>query len=116
MVFGDDMIRVRWAHGARGVVNNLTKNFFAVMSFQTWRALLSCAGMAILNYLPFIGVLSRAWMGAGALRRCLGVHVLSLFRDMETGGDSSVVFFFAPSEHNVVHLHDAALDVRHAPQ
>jgi glycosyltransferase involved in cell wall biosynthesis len=57
VVFGDDMIRVRWAHGARGVVNNLTKNFFAVMSFQTWRALLSCAGMAILNYLPFIGIL-----------------------------------------------------------
>jgi glycosyltransferase involved in cell wall biosynthesis len=57
VVFGDDMIRVRWAHGARGVVDNLTKNFFAVMSFQTWRALLSCAGMAILNYLPFIGVL-----------------------------------------------------------
>lgn len=57
VVFGDDLIRIRWAHGARGVVNNLTKNFFAVMSFQTWRALLSCAGMAILNYLPFIGVL-----------------------------------------------------------
>ena len=55
VVFGDDMIRVRWANGARGVVNNLTKNFFAVMSFQTWRALLSCAGMAILNYLPFLG-------------------------------------------------------------
>jgi len=57
VVFGDDMIRVRWAQGARGVVNNLTKNFFAVMSFQTWRALLSCVGMAILNYLPFLGVL-----------------------------------------------------------
>jgi glycosyltransferase involved in cell wall biosynthesis len=57
VVFGDDLIRIRWAHGARGVVNNLTKNFFAVMSFQTWRALLSCLGMAILNYLPFIGVL-----------------------------------------------------------
>jgi glycosyltransferase involved in cell wall biosynthesis len=57
VVFGDDMIRVRWAQGARGVINNLTKNFFAVMSFQTWRALLSCVGMAILNYLPFLGVL-----------------------------------------------------------
>jgi hypothetical protein len=57
VVFGDDLIRIRWAHGARGVVNNLTKNFFAVMSFQTWRAVLSCVGMAILNYLPFIGVL-----------------------------------------------------------
>src|SRR5689334_4030176 len=37
VVFGDDMIRVRWAQGARGIVNNLTKNFFAVMSFETWR-------------------------------------------------------------------------------
>ena len=27
------------------------------MSFQTWRALLACAGMAILNLLPFLGVL-----------------------------------------------------------
>jgi len=65
VVFGDNMIRVRWAQGARGVVDNLTKNFFAVMSFQTWRALLSCAGMAILNYLPFIGVLiAHGWARA----------------------------------------------------
>src|SRR5258708_17664036 len=26
------------------------------MSFQTWRSLLACVGMAILNYLPFIGI------------------------------------------------------------
>ncbi|HZP17359.1 MAG TPA: glycosyltransferase, partial [Terriglobales bacterium] len=57
VVFGDDLIQIRWARGARGVVNNLTKNFFAVMSYQTWRALLACAGMAVLNVLPFLGVL-----------------------------------------------------------
>jgi glycosyltransferase involved in cell wall biosynthesis len=75
VVFGDDMIRVRWAHGARGVVNNLTKNFFAVMSFQTWRALLACVGMAILNYLPFIGVLvAHGWARAG-----YGVALASMF-------------------------------------
>lgn len=66
VVFGDDMVRVRWAHGARGVINNLTKNFFAVMSFQTWRALGACVGMAILNYLPFIGVFAaHGWARAG---------------------------------------------------
>ena len=75
VVFGDDMIRVRWAHGARGVVNNLTKNFFAVMSFQTWRALLSCAGMAILNYLPFVGVL----IAHGWARAPYGVALASMF-------------------------------------
>jgi glycosyltransferase involved in cell wall biosynthesis len=57
VVFGDDLIAIRWARGARGVINNLTKNFFAVMSFQTWRSLGSCLGMAILNLLPFVGVL-----------------------------------------------------------
>jgi glycosyltransferase involved in cell wall biosynthesis len=62
VAFGDNLIEIRWAHGARGVVDNLTKNFFAVMSFQTWRALLSCVGMAILNLAPFIGVLfSPGW-------------------------------------------------------
>lgn len=56
VAFGDNLIEIRWARGARGVVGNLTKNFFAVVSFQTWRALLSCVAMAILNLAPFIGV------------------------------------------------------------
>jgi hypothetical protein len=56
VAFGDNLIEIRWARGARGVVGNLTKNFFAVMSFQTWRALLGCVAMAILNLGPFIGV------------------------------------------------------------
>ena len=38
-VFGDDLISIRWAKGAMGVVDNLTKNFFAIMSFQWSRAL-----------------------------------------------------------------------------
>jgi len=55
VVFGDDLIEIRWAKGARGVVNNLTKNFFAVMSFQPWRAVGGSVAMAILNLLPFWG-------------------------------------------------------------
>jgi glycosyltransferase involved in cell wall biosynthesis len=75
VVFGDDLIEVRWAHGARGVVNNLTKNFFAVMSFQTWRALLACVGMAILNLMPFIAVL----FAPGWSRIPYGVALASIF-------------------------------------
>jgi glycosyltransferase involved in cell wall biosynthesis len=55
-VFGEDLISIRWAHGAWGVVNNLTKNFFAVLSFQWWRTLISAFGLAFLNLMPFIGV------------------------------------------------------------
>lgn len=56
VAFGDDLIEIRWAHGARGVVRNLTKNSFAVMSFQLWRVVLASVGLIIFNLLPFFGV------------------------------------------------------------
>jgi glycosyltransferase involved in cell wall biosynthesis len=61
-VFGGDLISIRWAKGAMGVVNNLTKNFFAVLSFQWWRTVISAIGLAFLNYGPFLGVfLAHGW-------------------------------------------------------
>ena len=61
-VFGGDLISIRWANGAMGVVNNLTKNFFAVLSFQWWRTLISAFGLAFLNFGPFLGVfLAHGW-------------------------------------------------------
>jgi glycosyltransferase involved in cell wall biosynthesis len=61
-VFGGDLISIRWAHGAFGVVNNLTKNFFAVLSFQWWRTVISAIGLAFLNFGPFLGLwLAHGW-------------------------------------------------------
>jgi glycosyltransferase involved in cell wall biosynthesis len=57
-VFGGDLISIRWAKGAMGVVNNLTKNFFAVLSFQWPRTLISAFGLAFLNLMPFVGLLA----------------------------------------------------------
>jgi glycosyltransferase involved in cell wall biosynthesis len=71
-VFGDDLIKLRWAKGAMGVVQNLTKNFFAIMSFQWWRAAATCFMLAFLNIGPFLGVwLAHGWARAGyALALC----------------------------------------------
>jgi hypothetical protein len=45
-----------------GVVNNLTKNFFAVLSFQWWRVLITCVGLVFFNLGPFLGVcLAHGW-------------------------------------------------------
>ena len=61
-VFGGNLISIRWAKGAMGIVNNLTKNFFAVLSFQWWRTVISAIGLAFLNYGPFLGVfLANGW-------------------------------------------------------
>jgi glycosyltransferase involved in cell wall biosynthesis len=62
-VFGEDLISIRWAIGAMGVVNNLTKNFFAILSFQWWRTIASVCGLLFLNLLPFVGFcLTLGWM------------------------------------------------------
>jgi glycosyltransferase involved in cell wall biosynthesis len=74
-VFGEDLISIRWARGAMGVVNNLTKNFFAVLSFQWWRTLISAFGLAFLNLMPFFGV----WLAHGWARLGYAVALLSIF-------------------------------------
>jgi len=74
-VFGGNLISIRWAHGAFGIVNNLTKNFFAVLSFQWWRTLLSALGLAFLNYGPFLGL----WLAHGWARVPYAIALISLF-------------------------------------
>ena len=62
-------------HGAFGIVNNLTKNFFAVLSFQSWRTLLSAFGLAFLNFGPFLGI----WMAHGWERLPYAIALASMF-------------------------------------
>jgi glycosyltransferase involved in cell wall biosynthesis len=74
-VFGGDLIRIRWAKGAMGIVNNLTKNFFAVLSFQWWRTVISAIGLAFLNYGPFLGL----WLAHGWGRVPYAIALGSMF-------------------------------------
>jgi len=74
-VFGEDLISIRWAKGALGVVENLTKNSFAVLSFQWWRSLASAVGLLFLNVGPFVG----AWFTHGWLRGLYGIALVSIF-------------------------------------
>ena len=74
-VFGEDLISLRWAKGALGVVNNLTKNFFAVLSFQWWRTVASIIGLGFLNLGPFLGL----WLAHGWARLPYAVALASIF-------------------------------------
>jgi len=75
VVFGDRLISIRWAKGALGVVNNFTKNFYAVMSFQWWRTVGSAVALMFLNLGPFAGI----WFASGWSRVGYAVALLSLF-------------------------------------
>jgi glycosyltransferase involved in cell wall biosynthesis len=74
-VFGEDLISLRWAKGAFGIVNNLTKNFFAVLSFQWPRTVACIVGLGFLNLGPFLGV----WMAHGWARVPYAIALASLF-------------------------------------
>jgi glycosyltransferase involved in cell wall biosynthesis len=74
-VFGEDLISIRWAKGAMGVVDNLTKNFFAVLSFQWWRTVASAIGLFFLNLWPFLGL----WLAHGWVLLPYGIALGSMF-------------------------------------
>jgi glycosyltransferase involved in cell wall biosynthesis len=74
-VFGEDLISLRWAKGAFGIVNNLTKNFFAVLSFQWWRTVAAMVGLGFLNLAPFLGL----WFAHGWARVPYAIALGSLF-------------------------------------
>jgi cellulose synthase/poly-beta-1,6-N-acetylglucosamine synthase-like glycosyltransferase len=74
-VLGDDLISIRWAEGALGVVRNLTKNSFAIMSFEWPRAIASCFALLFLNLGPFLGV----WLAHGVTRALYGVDLVAIF-------------------------------------
>ena len=92
-VFGEDLISLRWAKGAFGIVNNLTKNFFAVLSFQWPRTVASVFALAFLNLGPFFGV----WLAQGWARIPYAVALLSLFAiycGMSRRSDVAPYYFF----------------------
>jgi glycosyltransferase involved in cell wall biosynthesis len=74
-VFGHDLISLRWVKGVMGMVNNLSKNFFALVSFEWPRALGSVLALAYLNVLPFLGI----WLAHGWARLPYAVALASLF-------------------------------------
>ena len=74
-VFGEDLISLHWAKGAFGIVNNLTKNFFAVLSFQWPRTVATIIGLGFLNLGPFLGVV----LAHGWARIPYAVALVSLF-------------------------------------
>lgn len=54
VAFGRDLLRIRWAESAMGIVENLTKNLFAAFRFRASLLLAACIGIALLCFTPFL--------------------------------------------------------------
>ena len=66
VVFGRELVSLRWAVGAAGVVANLEKNLFAFLQFRISLVLAVCALTFFLCVCPFLGIfLAPGWAEAG---------------------------------------------------
>jgi glycosyltransferase involved in cell wall biosynthesis len=60
--YGHELIWLHWAHGARGVIRNFTKNFFAAGRYDPLRMVGAGILAAAINLLPFLGLwLAHGW-------------------------------------------------------
>lgn len=79
VALGDGLLMLRWAVGARGVMRNLTKNFFAQMRYSLGFALMASIGLLWLHLGPWVGtIFASGWARAGyalALSSLLAVYV-----------------------------------------
>lgn len=69
---GRNLVRIRWAHGTRGVVDNLTKNVFAAFRFRIGLMAAGTAALTVMCVLPFAGIAvgtlrARAWLWPSAV-------------------------------------------------
>jgi len=67
--FGEGMVRVRWAVGARGVIRGLDKNAFAVFGFRPGPVVVSIGMVLLLVVWPGAGLFVGPW---GARLLCAG--------------------------------------------
>ncbi len=70
VAFGKDLIRIRWAESARGILQNLTKNMFAVFRFRSAAVCSACVGIMLVCLTPF------AALGVSGAARWAGVVTL----------------------------------------
>jgi glycosyltransferase involved in cell wall biosynthesis len=79
---GLDLVRVRWAEGAFGVVDNLTKNLFALFRFRPELLLGSaCGGLGLFTLFPLA-----ACLAGGAFCWPTGVFLVALFLAYQRAG------------------------------
>jgi cellulose synthase/poly-beta-1,6-N-acetylglucosamine synthase-like glycosyltransferase len=81
VALGLDLVQVRWAQGAFGVVENLTKNLFALFRFRPELVLGFACGLVVFTLMPLI-----ACLAGPAMCWPTGVLLLALFWGYQRAG------------------------------
>jgi glycosyltransferase involved in cell wall biosynthesis len=122
VVFGPDLVSLRWAVGAAGVVANLEKNLFAFLQFRIALVLAVCATTFFLCVIPFLGLfLAPGWtrIGFGTAVALIALAYTLTGRYMAsapwlflTCPFAAIVFAFATLQSAFLALRDGAITWR----
>lgn len=122
VVFGRDLVSLRWAVGAAGVVANLEKNLFAFLKFRISLVLAVCALTFFLCVCPFLGVfLAPGWAKAGFVAAIIMIALAYTLSGRYMGNSAllfvtcpiaALVFNFAALQSAFLALRDGAITWR----
>jgi glycosyltransferase involved in cell wall biosynthesis len=56
VAMANSLVRLRWNQGARELIHNVTKNFFAASGFSVTRTLIQIAGVLAVSVVPFVAL------------------------------------------------------------
>ena len=96
VVFGRDLVSLRWAVGAAGVVANLEKNLFAFLQFRISLVLAVCALTFFLCVCPFLGVFLAPGWAKAAFAAAVALIALVYTLSGRLMGTSPLLFLTCP--------------------
>jgi glycosyltransferase involved in cell wall biosynthesis len=96
VVFGRELVRLRWAVGAAGVVANLEKNLFAFLRFRISLVLAVCAVTFFLCVCPFLGVFLAPGWAKASFAAAVAMIALAYTLSGRYMGNSALLFLTCP--------------------
>jgi glycosyltransferase involved in cell wall biosynthesis len=96
VVFGRELVSLRWAVGAAGVVANLEKNLFAFLRFRISLVLAVCALTFFLCVCPFLGVFLASGWAKAAFTAAVAMIALAYALSGRYMGNSALLFLTCP--------------------
>jgi glycosyltransferase involved in cell wall biosynthesis len=96
VVFGRDLVSLRWAVGAAGVVANLEKNLFAFLQFRISLVLAVCALTFFLCVCPFLGIFLAPGWAKAAFAAAVALIALVYTLSGRLMGTSPLLFLTCP--------------------
>ena len=96
VVFGRDLVSLRWAVGAAGVVANLEKNLFAFLQFRISLVLAVCALTFFLCVCPFLGIFLAPGWAKAAFAAAVALIALVYTLSGRFMGTSPLLFLTCP--------------------